>query len=224
MSHDHSRRDSCLHTMCIWFLHSRFSFDSTRRDGCGRWLWRLVSPFSFSCASGIEMIDTICNAANFPLLASKPDTLLFSLTSTTVQKQRLLSLRKVGQRPIEPKRTNLPCKPIPVLVCGVDSPMRAANFASQEFAPILSGHDLRNRPNRSREAPPRRVVIIFRQMGALAAHAFLANVKDEPRPQLARRVPHHDYNSIASFLLHFYSTRRDSCGRWLWRLVSPFFE
>jgi hypothetical protein len=30
--------------------------------------------------------------------------------------------------------------------------------------------------------------------------ALLPNVKDEPRRQLARRVPHLDYNSVASFL------------------------
>ena len=123
------------------------------------------------------MVDTISNAANLPLLASKPDTLLFSLTSTTLQQQRLLSLRKVGQCPIGPKRTKLPRKPILVFVCDVDPPMRATNFASQKFAPILSSDDLRNRTNLSREAPPRRVVIVFRQMGAFAAHAFWLTLK-----------------------------------------------
>jgi hypothetical protein len=50
----------------------------------------------------------------------------------------------------------------------------------------------------------------------------MPNVKDEPRPQLARRVRLHDHNSVSSLRSSFYSTRRDSCGRWLWRLVRRF--
>jgi hypothetical protein len=52
--------------------------------------------------------------------------------------------------------------------------------------------------------------------------SYLPNVKDEPRPQLARRVPHTIQQSTASLLFSLNSTRRDSCGRWLWRLVGPF--
>ena len=51
---------------------------------------------------------------------------------------------------------------------------------------------------------------------------FLPNVKDEPRPWLARRVPHNDLDSGVSFRSSFDRTRRDSHGRWLWRLVSLF--
>src|SRR5258707_11551446 len=45
------------------------------------------------------------------------------------------------------------------------------------------------------------------------------NVKDEPRPWLARRVRHEGVESEVSFRDAFDSTRRDSHGRWLWRLV-----
>jgi len=48
---------------------------------------------------------------------------------------------------------------------------------------------------------------------------FLPNVKDEPRPSLARLVQHDDLDSAASFRKAFDSTSRDSEGRWLWRLV-----
>ena len=49
------------------------------------------------------------------------------------------------------------------------------------------------------------------------------NVKDEPRPWLARRVPNYDLGSVVSGRDSFGSTRRDGHGRWLWRLVGPFF-
>jgi hypothetical protein len=48
------------------------------------------------------------------------------------------------------------------------------------------------------------------------------NVKDEPRPWLARRVRHDDLDSRVSIRDSFGSTRRDSHGRWLWRLVGRF--
>ena len=49
------------------------------------------------------------------------------------------------------------------------------------------------------------------------------NVKDEPRPQPARLVPHSDFQSGISFENRLGSTRRDGCGRWLWRLVRRIF-
>jgi hypothetical protein len=52
----------------------------------------------------------------------------------------------------------------------------------------------------------------------------LPNVKDEPRPWLARRVRHDDLDSVASFGNSFGSTRRDGHGRWLWRLVRLFLD
>jgi hypothetical protein len=45
------------------------------------------------------------------------------------------------------------------------------------------------------------------------------NVKDEPRWELARRVPHDDPHSAVSFRSSFGRTRRDRSQRWLWRLV-----
>ena len=48
---------------------------------------------------------------------------------------------------------------------------------------------------------------------------FLANVKDEPRPQPARLVRDSDFWSGVSFGNGLGRTRRDGCGRWLWRLV-----
>jgi len=53
---------------------------------------------------------------------------------------------------------------------------------------------------------------------------FLPNVKDEPRPWLARRVPHDDLDSVVSSQSSFDRTRRDSHGRWLWRLVGPYLS
>ena len=52
----------------------------------------------------------------------------------------------------------------------------------------------------------------------------LPNVKDEPRPWPARRVPNYDLGSEVSLRKPFDSTRRDGHGRWLWRLVGPFFS
>jgi len=52
----------------------------------------------------------------------------------------------------------------------------------------------------------------------------MANVKDEPRRELARRVPQSELNSDSSFRSSFGRTRRDSSRRWLWRLVGPFLD
>jgi len=52
----------------------------------------------------------------------------------------------------------------------------------------------------------------------------LPNVKDEPRRELARRVPHSELDSDPSFRLSFGRTRRDSSRRWLWRLVGRFLN
>ncbi len=48
MSHDLRRRGSCNITIWILLLHFEQSYGSSRRDGEGRWLWRLVSPFFHS--------------------------------------------------------------------------------------------------------------------------------------------------------------------------------
>ena len=42
MSHDRSGRAVCFKTIRIHLLQFDHTFDSTRRDRCGRWLWRLV--------------------------------------------------------------------------------------------------------------------------------------------------------------------------------------
>ena len=42
MSHDRSGRAACFRTIRIRLLQFGNRFDSTRRDRCGRWLWRLV--------------------------------------------------------------------------------------------------------------------------------------------------------------------------------------
>src|SRR5688572_6306007 len=54
------------------------------------------------------------------------------------------------------------------------------------------------------------------------AMLLLPNVKDEPRRELACRVPHYDLLSVASFRDTFDRTRRDRSRRWLWRLVRRF--
>jgi hypothetical protein len=48
---------------------------------------------------------------------------------------------------------------------------------------------------------------------------ILPNVKDEPRRELARRVPQSELDSDSSFRNSFGRTRRASSRRWLWRLV-----
>jgi hypothetical protein len=52
--------------------------------------------------------------------------------------------------------------------------------------------------------------------------AFWPNVKDEPRRELARRVQDYDSLSTVSFRTFIRRTRRDSCRRWLWRLVGLY--
>jgi hypothetical protein len=51
---------------------------------------------------------------------------------------------------------------------------------------------------------------------------ILPNVKDEPRRELARRVPQYESPSVVSFRNSFGRTRRDRSRRWLWRLVRRF--
>src|SRR5438874_13495598 len=50
------------------------------------------------------------------------------------------------------------------------------------------------------------------------------NVKDEPRPRPARLLRPSIAHSVVSFDSSFVSRRRDGRGRWLWRLVRPFFH
>jgi hypothetical protein len=50
------------------------------------------------------------------------------------------------------------------------------------------------------------------------------NVKDEPRPWLARRVQRDDLESEVSFGASWGSTRGDSHGRWLWRFVRRILD
>ena len=47
MSHGHSGRAACGETRLGPKLHFGRGDDSTQRDRCGRWLWRLVGRFSF---------------------------------------------------------------------------------------------------------------------------------------------------------------------------------
>src|SRR6266487_2344715 len=42
MSHDRGRRGACWITSCTRRFHFDYSYNSMRRDGHGRWLWRLV--------------------------------------------------------------------------------------------------------------------------------------------------------------------------------------
>src|SRR5260221_12658234 len=44
MSHDRGWRAACGIRNWIQTFHFDYSYDSTRRDGHGRWLWRLVGP------------------------------------------------------------------------------------------------------------------------------------------------------------------------------------
>src|SRR5688572_30414173 len=47
MSHDRGRHAACSITIWILWFHFDHSYDSTRRDGHGRWLWRLVRRLGF---------------------------------------------------------------------------------------------------------------------------------------------------------------------------------
>src|SRR5688500_17921292 len=49
MSHDLRRRGSCSITIWILLFHFEQTYDSTRRDGEGRWLWRLVGRLGARC-------------------------------------------------------------------------------------------------------------------------------------------------------------------------------
>jgi hypothetical protein len=71
----------------------------------------------------------------------------------------------------------------------------------------------------SRHTPENSSAYYTRQGKQILKERIRSNVKDEPRPQPARRVLHSMLRSISSFRFGFHSTRRDGCGRWLWRLV-----
>src|SRR5687768_6031775 len=76
-----------------------------------------------------------------------------------------------------------------------------------------------------RRTTPTKPAINRAQAGILLegfiAWLFLPNVKDEPRRELARRVPRSELDSDSSFRSTFGRTGRDSSRRWLWRLVGP---
>src|SRR5438874_2570315 len=61
MSHDHSRRGSCQPSVDYSALSFDLTFVSRRRDGCGRWLWRLVRRlFSLKLHDGVAtMISSL---------------------------------------------------------------------------------------------------------------------------------------------------------------------
>jgi hypothetical protein len=55
----------------------------------------------------------------------------------------------------------------------------------------------------SRHTPENSSAYYTRQGKQILKERIRSNVKDEPRPQLARRVPHHDYKSIVSLRSSF---------------------
>jgi hypothetical protein len=93
------------------------------------------------------VVDTICDSSDFALPARQPNALFFGFATTPLEQQRFLSVGKLRHCPVRSKFAYLPRKPFLVFVCGVDSPVSAANLASNQFAPILSGNELRNRAN-----------------------------------------------------------------------------
>jgi hypothetical protein len=62
MSHGLLGRDSCIRTSLFPQLRFCFSFDSTRRDRAGRWLWRLVGPFH-CCGSRAAQVSATSSSA-----------------------------------------------------------------------------------------------------------------------------------------------------------------
>src|SRR5260221_515183 len=133
MSHDRGRRAVCGVT--IWSLGFHFdrSYDSTRRDGHGRWLWRLVRPFfplGNQATHGFQIVD------------GRVSDLLSSLHRPRGQQKGHERVRGI---------------------CDRDS------TSSIHYGSLSS------------------------------TRGVLPNVKDEPRPWLARRVRHDDLESEVSF-------------------------
>ena len=76
MSHDRSGRAACLRTIRIHLLQFENAFDSTRRDRCGRWLWRLVRPvahFTPDATRFNEIWHTVLSALRSPRLAARSE-------------------------------------------------------------------------------------------------------------------------------------------------------
>jgi hypothetical protein len=61
MSHGHSGRGSCQVRQIGPKLHFEEGHDSTRRDRCGRWLWRLVGLFLHVMRQLLKPIATLIN-------------------------------------------------------------------------------------------------------------------------------------------------------------------
>ena len=61
MSHDLRRRGSCCITILILLLHFDKMYNSTRRDGEGRWLWRLVRRFGFLHVNRAQRVSKACS-------------------------------------------------------------------------------------------------------------------------------------------------------------------
>jgi hypothetical protein len=196
MSHDRSWRAACLISIKIPCLHFGIHFQSTRRDSCGRWLWRLVRPVFL--LPGDHRGDEMRSRSRSPLASS--------FSRNQASHHNFFFWERSHRR-------------------------GASMNASRLF---LGGRlDSRKNPRRPRvfsfEAFASRLYVKIPWTLYACSSNCRTNIRTRALPCLTSKMSHarswHDAclititNPLLHFDHHFDSTRRDSCGRWLWRLV-----
>ncbi len=215
MSHDLRRRGSCIITIWILLLHFDQSCDSTRRDGEGRWLWRLVGPLAHvRCHSMVRF-------------AANAGFMIFPNHAASIPNRRSVSARN-SSKPISSSPTAMLSPPV-----ATPNPRQISSTVRRSLlkpmTSLTSSHGTRA------ELPLPATIV----KPSSSKRTTRANRGETGVNQVMLFCPtskmSHDLRRRGSccfttwiLLLHFDqpfdSTRRDGEGCWLWRLVRPIFH
>jgi hypothetical protein len=195
MSHDRSWRAACLITITTPCLHFEIHFHSTRRDSCGRWLWRLVRRFG-ERREIRHHFGKQCTSQPLPgdrMPSSIGEQLLpFVGSACRTRSWRCHLPLPHSRRTFEQRRDRIYADPRP-------DPLRPRTRAPSSRVARHSSASTRRPPHRQSSVIDHTYQLSLSPSARRTTPIKMPNVKDEPRPQLARRVPQYDYKSIASF-------------------------
>jgi hypothetical protein len=104
MSHARSWRAACLNTINTPSLHFDSHFYSTRRDSCGRWLWRLVGPLFQLVSDPSRIFPAIQHSPNSDLILNH--VVVYSKRESLRQHPVVAVYLSVNSR-VKPQRLNI---------------------------------------------------------------------------------------------------------------------
>jgi hypothetical protein len=185
MSHDRSWRAACIITITNPSLHFEIHFHSTRRDSCGRWLWRLVRRFA-----GMKRNRTSPRKTMYEPTAPWRSNAIFYRRTTP----SLLSAPHAGRgRGAAISRFNIPdvfsssgatgsTPTTGQLPYGLKRAHQAVEWPGTRLLPCADRHTA------SHQYSITHINFPYCLPACRTAPTKLPNVKDEPRPQPARLV------------------------------------